>query len=80
MDGFIKVVAIIVIAIYVVVAICVICECENWKSTLGASLGFLAGGGVIIPIAYFLATIICYLLLGIVIVTVFLGIIGALEG
>ncbi len=77
MDEFIKIIAIILIGIYVVVAIWVICERDSWKSSLGASLGFLAGGGIIIPIAYVAATIICYVLAGILILAIICAILGA---
>lgn len=76
MDGIIGVATVILILTYIVSAIWVICERESIGGSIGASLGFVCGGVVIIPIAEAIATFVCWA----VVIGLALFIIGAVFG
>lgn len=62
MDGFIEIATIVLILGYIAVAIWSICTRKTVTGSVGASAGFLCGGFVVIPIAEFIATIVCWIL------------------
>lgn len=76
MDGFIGFVAVILIVAYIVFAIWFIFRQTSKKASLGASAAVLAGGGVIIPLAIMVATVVCW----IVVIGIILAIIGSMSG
>ena len=64
--------AIIITVIYVGIAIKVICSCKTVSGSVKASLAFLGGGVVIIPVAFFIATwVFAVLLIGVVVWVLF---------
>lgn len=76
MDGIIGVATVILTLVYIGFAIWVICERESIGGSIGASLGFVCGGVVIIPIAEAIATFVCWA----VVIGLALFIIGAVFG
>lgn len=76
MEGIIGIVTVILILAYIGLAIWVICERESIGGSIGASLGFVCGGVVIIPIAEAIATFVCWA----VVIGLALFIIGAVFG
>ncbi len=76
MEGIIGIVTVILILAYIGLAIWVICERESIGSSIGASLGFVCGGVVIIPIAEAIATFVCWA----VVIGLALFIIGTVFG
>lgn len=76
MDGFISVVAVVLILAYIGFAIWTICKRCSVAGSVGASVGFLCGGAVIIPIAQTIATVICW----IAVVALVLAVLGAIFG
>lgn len=61
MEGFISVVAIVLILAYIGLAIWTICKRRSVAGSVGASVCFLCGGVVIIPIAQTIATVACWI-------------------
>lgn len=76
MDGFIKVMAMILILSYIGFAIWFICKRQTIEGSIGASAGLLCGGLVIIPIAEAIASFVCW----VTIIGIVLAIIGAVFG
>lgn len=76
MEGIIGIVTVMLILAYIGLAIWVICERESIGGSIGASLGFVCGGVVIIPIAEAIATFVCWA----VVIGLALFIIGAVFG
>ena len=62
MDGFIGIATIVLILGYIGVGIWVICKQNTLGGSISASAGFLCGGFVVIPIAEFIATVVCWIL------------------
>lgn len=76
MDGFIKVMAMILILSYIGFAIWFICKRQTIEGSIGASAGLLCGGLVIIPIAEAIASFIWW----VTVIGIVLAIIGAVFG
>lgn len=76
MDGFIGIVAIVLVLAYIGFAIWLICGRETLGGSIGTSIGMLCGGFVIVPLAEVIATVVCW----IVVVGIVLAIIGAVFG
>ncbi len=76
MEGFIGVVAVVLILVYIGFAIWFICKRQTICGSIGASAGFLCGGFVIIPIAEAIATFVCWA----IVIAIVLAIIGAVFG
>ena len=76
MEGFIGVVAVLLIIAYIGVAIWVICKRQSIGESIAASVGFLCGGLIIIPVAEAVATFVCWA----IVIAIVLAIIGALFG
>lgn len=76
MERFIGMMAIILILAYVSCAIWFICKRQTIGSSIGASVGFLCGGFVIIPIAEVISAFVCWS----IVIVIFIAIIGAVLG
>ena len=76
MEGFIGVVAVLLIIAYIGVAIWVICKRQSIGESIVASAGFLCGVLIIIPVAEAVATFVCWAIA----IAIVLAIIGALFG
>lgn len=76
MDGFIMVVSIVLILAYVGFAIWFICKRQTLEGSVGASVGFICGGFVVIPVAMAIATFACWA----IVIILILAVIGALLG
>ena len=76
MEGFIGVVAVLLIIAYIGVAIWVICKKQTVGGSVAVSAGFLCGGLIIIPVAEAVATFVCW----VIVIAIILAIIGALFG
>lgn len=76
MEGFIGIVATIIVLAYIVVAIWLICSRETLGGSIGTSIGMTCGGFIIVPLAGVIATVICWL----VVVGIVLAIIGDVFG
>ena len=62
MEGFISIATIVLLLGYIAVAIWLICTRKTVAGSIGTSAGFLCGGFVVISIAEFIATIVCWIL------------------
>lgn len=62
MDGFIEIATIVLILGYIAVTIWSICTRKTVAGSVGTSAGFLCGGFAVIPIAEFIATVVCWIL------------------
>lgn len=60
MEGAITVTMVLIILAYIGTAIWFICKRRTIAGSIGASIGFLGGGGVIIPVAEAVATFVCW--------------------
>lgn len=58
----IEVATIVLVLAYIATAIWVICQRRTIEGCIGASAGFLCGGFVIVPIAEFIATVVCWII------------------
>lgn len=79
MEGFIGFVAVVLILIYIGVAIWVIYKRRTVAGSIGASVGFIGGGLVIIPVAEAVATFVCWAVV-IMLVLAVIGAIGTIFG
>ena len=79
MEGYLAFVAVVLIIAYVALAIYTIVKSDGVGQGIGTTIAFTAGGCVVIPVATFFATILCW---GIVIVLVLaiIGFFGSLAG
>ena len=76
MEGFIGVVAVVLILAYIGAAIWVICKRQTIGGSIAASAGFLCGGLIVIPVAEAVATFVCWA----VAIAIVIAIIGAVFG
>lgn len=76
MEAFIAVMAIFFVLAYIGFAIWFISKRESIGGSIGASVGFLCGGFIIIPLAKVIATFVCW----VIVIAVILAIIGAFSG
>ncbi|MGN0437788.1 MAG: hypothetical protein ACI4F4_04635 [Lachnospiraceae bacterium] len=79
MEGFILFTTVVLVIAYMVFAICTIVKSDSFGKDIGTTLAFAVGGCVAIPVASFLATVLCW---GIVVVIVLavIGFIGSIFG
>lgn len=76
MDGVINVAAILLIVAYVGLAIWVITKRQTVGGSIGASVGFMLGGLVIVPVAGMIASLVVWA----IIILFALALIGAMFG
>ena len=60
MEGFINIVAVVLVIAYIGTAIWIICKMRTIRGSISVSAGFFCGGFVIIPIAEAIATFVCW--------------------
>jgi len=77
MEGIIAVVAVILVVAYIGFAIWLICTRDSVGKSVGASIGCICGGFVIIPVAQVIATILCWGIVIIIVLAVIAGICSA---
>ena len=53
---------VVLIIAYIITAVLTICHRRTIEGCIGASAGFLCGGFVIVPIAEFIATAVCWII------------------
>jgi len=75
-DEVIGIATVVMVIAYAIASILIICKRKTVWGTVGASLGFLCGCPVIIPLAQAIASIVCW---GAAIVLV-AGVLGAFSG
>lgn len=79
MDGFIAFITVVLVITYLAFAIYSIVKSDTTGKRVGSTVAFAAGGCVAIPVASFLATVLCW---GVVVVIVLavVGFIGSICG
>ncbi len=77
MEGIIAVVAIVLVLAYIGFAIWFICTRNSVGKSIGASVGCICGGFVIIPIAQVIATIVCWGIVVLIVLAILAGICSA---
>ena len=76
MEGFIEAATVVLVMAYIGFAVWFICKRRTLLGSIGASVSFLCGGFVIIPVAVEVATFIVWA----VVIAIVLAIIGAMFG
>ena len=76
MSSFIEFTTIALVLVYIGVATWKICTCRTISGSIGVSCACLSGGFFILPVAYSVATVVCW----VVAIAIVLALIGAFFG
>lgn len=76
MSSFIEFTTVALVLAYIGVAAWKICTCRTISGSIGVSCGFLIGGIFILPVAYSVATVVCW----VIVIAIVLAVIGAFLG
>lgn len=79
MDGFIAFITVVLVIAYLAFAIYSIIKSDTTGKRVGSTVAFATGGFVAVPVASFLATVLCWGVV-IVIVLAIIGFIGSICG
>lgn len=79
MDGLIMFVTVVLVIAYISFAIYTIVRCDTVKKGVGITVAFSAGGCAVIPVASFLATVLCWGIVVVFVLTI-IGLIASIFG